>query len=129
MHVLQVLNHAVEFTGPGVSTLSIDQRLTIANMTTEWGALTGLFPVDSTTVQWIRQRLGKVATSILPACSNRSLAAVAYIQGRGPAGVVSDGNIEGFEAGQYRFDYIPLLHPHGQSHRHGMHTYAHDKGY
>ena len=32
----EVLNCAVEFTGGGISSLSIDQRLTIANMTTEW---------------------------------------------------------------------------------------------
>ena len=32
----EVLNHAIEFTGEGVNTLSIDDRLTIANMTTEW---------------------------------------------------------------------------------------------
>ena len=52
----EVLNHAVEFTGDGVASLSIDDRLTIANMTTEWGALAGLFPVDSTTLQWLRNR-------------------------------------------------------------------------
>jgi aconitase A len=51
-----VLNHAVEFTGDGVKTLSIDDRLTIANMTTEWGALAGLFPVDSQTLTWLRNR-------------------------------------------------------------------------
>ena len=39
----EVLNHALEFCGEGVQALSIDDRLTIANMTTEWGALTGLF--------------------------------------------------------------------------------------
>jgi homoaconitate hydratase len=52
----QVLNCAVEFTGPGVSSLSVDDRLTIANMTTEWGALAGLFPVDDITIQWLKQR-------------------------------------------------------------------------
>src|SRR3990172_5028114 len=35
----EILNHTVEFTGSGVSALSIDERLAIANMTTEWGAL------------------------------------------------------------------------------------------
>jgi homoaconitate hydratase len=42
----EVLNHAVEFSGEGVASLSVDQRMTIANMTTEWGALAGLFPFD-----------------------------------------------------------------------------------
>lgn len=53
----EVLNHAVEFVGEGVENLSIDERLTIANMTTEWGALTGLFPVDEKLFEWYNQRL------------------------------------------------------------------------
>ena len=52
----EVLNAAVEFTGPGVVGLSMDARMTIANMTTEWGALVGWFPADATTFRWIRQR-------------------------------------------------------------------------
>jgi homoaconitate hydratase len=52
----EVLNHALEFTGPGVATLSVEERLTIANMTTEWGALAGLFPCDTATISWLRQR-------------------------------------------------------------------------
>jgi len=42
----EVLNHAVEFAGDGIASLSIDQRMSIANMSTEWGALVGLFPFD-----------------------------------------------------------------------------------
>lgn len=40
----EVLNHAIEFSGSEetLRSLPIDDRLTIANMTTEWGALTGL---------------------------------------------------------------------------------------
>ena len=53
----EVLNHAVEFVGSGVESLSIDERLTIANMTTEWGALTGLFPVDQKLLEWYEERL------------------------------------------------------------------------
>ncbi|NOZ75733.1 MAG: homoaconitase [FCB group bacterium] len=53
----EVLNHALEFTGEGVATLSIEERLTIANMTTEWGALTGVFPVDETTLEWLENRI------------------------------------------------------------------------
>lgn len=53
-----VLNHAIEFTGSEqtMRSIPIDDRLTIANMTTEWGALTGLFPIDSTLQSWLRAR-------------------------------------------------------------------------
>ena len=37
-------------------TLSVDHRLTIANMTTEWGALTGLFPIDEVLQKWLRYK-------------------------------------------------------------------------
>jgi homoaconitate hydratase len=52
----EVLNAAVEFAGPGVATLSLDERLAIANMTTEWGALVGWLPADETTLQFVRHR-------------------------------------------------------------------------
>ena len=52
----EVLNHAIEFVGSEetMSSLSVDSRLTISNMTTEWGALSGLFPIDSTLERWLR---------------------------------------------------------------------------
>ncbi|SCU85281.1 LADA_0D06634g1_1 [Lachancea dasiensis] len=56
----QVLNHAIEFTGESLEKIPVDYRLTIANMTTEWGALSGLFPVDETLMNWYRARLQKV---------------------------------------------------------------------
>ncbi|KAK0661724.1 Homoaconitase [Lasiodiplodia hormozganensis] len=51
-----VLNHAIEFTGSPetLASLPIDDRLSIANMTTEWGALSGLFPMDATLKGWLR---------------------------------------------------------------------------
>jgi homoaconitate hydratase len=52
----ETLNYAIEFCGEGVYDLSIDQRLTIANMTTEWGALAGVFPVDEITIKWLKNR-------------------------------------------------------------------------
>ncbi|CAN3374814.1 hypothetical protein DIURU_002209 [Diutina rugosa] len=55
-----VLNHAIEFTGDGVAKLPIDYRLTIANMTTEWGALSGVFPVDQTVVDYYKDRLKRL---------------------------------------------------------------------
>ncbi|KAI4188351.1 MAG: hypothetical protein LQ346_005328 [Caloplaca aetnensis] len=54
----EVLNHAIEFTGSeeSMSSLKVDDRLAIANMTTEWGALTGLFPIDETLQRWLRYK-------------------------------------------------------------------------
>ena len=52
----EVLNHALEFCGDGIQSLSIDDRLTIANMTTEWGALVGIFPIDKHTITWLQNR-------------------------------------------------------------------------
>jgi homoaconitate hydratase len=39
-----VLGTVVEFGGPGVASLPPDDRLTISNLTTEWGAIAGVFP-------------------------------------------------------------------------------------
>jgi homoaconitate hydratase len=52
----EVLNAAIEFSGPGVAALDMAARMTVANMTTEWGALTGWFPVDDVTVAYLRER-------------------------------------------------------------------------
>lgn len=57
----EVLNHAIEFTGDGIKYLSIDERLSIANMTTEWGALAGVFPIDEVTINWLNARSKFVA--------------------------------------------------------------------
>src|SRR5579862_6276392 len=56
----EVLNSAVEFSGPGVASLSMDARFSISNMSTEWGALVGWFPVDEVTIKYlqgVKQRL------------------------------------------------------------------------
>jgi homoaconitate hydratase len=52
----EVLNAAVEFTGPGIAALSMDARLSIANMSTEWGALVGWFPLDEVTLAYLNAR-------------------------------------------------------------------------
>ncbi|PID80896.1 homoaconitase [bacterium DOLJORAL78_65_58] len=52
----EVLNAVLEFGGTGIADLSMEERLTIANMTTEWGALAGWFPVDDKTIAHMRER-------------------------------------------------------------------------
>ncbi|KAK1809720.1 mitochondrial Homoaconitase [Friedmanniomyces endolithicus] len=54
----EVLNHAIEFTGHSntMRSLPVDDRLAIANMTTEWGALSGLFPIDDVLKGWLRYK-------------------------------------------------------------------------
>ena len=50
----EVLNAAIEFSGPGVASLSMDARFSISNMTTEWGPIVGWFPVDEVTIHYLR---------------------------------------------------------------------------
>lgn len=56
----EVLNHAVEFSGPGIAHLSVEERMTIANMSTEWGALAGVFGVDDVTSAWLTERADRL---------------------------------------------------------------------
>jgi homoaconitate hydratase len=56
----EVLNCAIEFTGEGVEYLTVDERLAVANMTTEWGALAGVFPVDDILLSWYEKLLRKL---------------------------------------------------------------------
>lgn len=87
----EVLNHIIEFTGDEIKYLNIDQRLTIANMTTEWGALGGVFPIDEITIQWLENR-------------------AEFIKNRGLAGVPSDvdGNGEHPRLNKKRIDELKL---------------------
>ena len=50
------LYKSLEFTGEGVSELSMDDRFTIANMAIEAGAKNGIFPVDEKTREYIKDR-------------------------------------------------------------------------
>ncbi|BBM83620.1 homoaconitase [Candidatus Uabimicrobium amorphum] len=72
-HQDEVLNHAVEFCGEGIAQLAIHDRLTIANMTTEWGALSGLFPVDKYTIAWLRERAERVKHKKHPRISHQRI--------------------------------------------------------
>ena len=50
------LYKSLEFTGEGVSELSMDDRLTISNMAIECGAKNGIFPVDDITLAYVNGR-------------------------------------------------------------------------
>ena len=50
------LYKSMEFTGPGVASLSMDDRLSICNMAIEAGAKNGIFPVDDVTKAYLKGR-------------------------------------------------------------------------
>ena len=50
------LYKSMEFAGPGVATLSMDDRLCICNMAIEAGAKNGIFPVDEVTMRYLEGR-------------------------------------------------------------------------
>ena len=49
------LYQSMEFTGDGVASLSMDDRLTIANMAIEAGGKNGIFPVDDQTIAYLKE--------------------------------------------------------------------------
>ena len=50
------LYKSMEFTGPGVASLTMDDRLCICNMAIEAGAKNGIFPVDAVTEAYMKGR-------------------------------------------------------------------------
>jgi aconitate hydratase len=49
-----VVEKFVEFYGPGLASMSLPDRATIANMAPEYGATMGFFPVDDETLRYLR---------------------------------------------------------------------------
>ena len=56
------LYNSMEFTGPGVAALSMDDRFAVANMAIEAGAKNGIFPVDEKTLAYMDARPAKTMT-------------------------------------------------------------------
>jgi 3-isopropylmalate/(R)-2-methylmalate dehydratase large subunit len=48
--------HVVEYRGPVIEQLSMEGRMTISNMSIEWGAKAGLIAPDETTFAWLKGR-------------------------------------------------------------------------
>ena len=57
------LYKSMEFAGPGVASLSMDDRFTIANMAIEAGAKNGIFPVDEKTEEYMKGRVNRPYTA------------------------------------------------------------------
>ncbi|HEX2254212.1 MAG TPA: aconitase family protein [Thermoanaerobaculia bacterium] len=51
----QTLNRVMEFTGPGVSRLSMDERATLTNMATECSARTAIVVADEESFRWLEE--------------------------------------------------------------------------
>ena len=49
-----VVGRFVEFYGPGLDSMSVADRATIANMAPEYGATCGFFPIDERTLEYLR---------------------------------------------------------------------------
>ena len=56
------LYKSMEFTGEGVASLTVFDRLTISNMAIEAGAKNGIFPVDEQTLAYVNERAQKPFT-------------------------------------------------------------------
>lgn len=57
---------AVEFCGEAVRALSMEERMTLCNMSAEMGAQTGLIAADRTTIDWLQAKQNK-ASDVMPA--------------------------------------------------------------
>ena len=56
-----VVGKFVEFYGPGLDELSLEDRATLANMAPEYGATCGFFPIDAETVRFLKNTARKPA--------------------------------------------------------------------
>ena len=60
------LYKSMEFGGPGLAELSVDDRLCMANMAIEAGAKNGIFEVDGKTLAYVKERVGRAFTCYSP---------------------------------------------------------------
>ncbi|MFH1154891.1 MAG: aconitate hydratase AcnA [Pseudomonadota bacterium] len=72
LRAYNVVEKFVEFFGPGIRTLSVPDRATIANMSPEYGATMGFFPVDEKTVDYLamtgRTNQARITETYAKAC-------------------------------------------------------------
>ena len=53
---MRALYQVLEFHGPAVASLTMSERFTLANMSAEVGAKSGIFPADAVTEAFVRPR-------------------------------------------------------------------------
>jgi 3-isopropylmalate/(R)-2-methylmalate dehydratase large subunit len=61
----ETLNRCMEFGGPGLATLSMDERATLANMATECSARACMVEADEDTIEWLAVRRPRVDRALL----------------------------------------------------------------
>jgi len=64
-----VVEKFVEFLGSGMKNLTIPDRATIANMSPEYGATMGFFPVDEKTIEYLKLTNRQDTAEIVETCS------------------------------------------------------------
>ena len=60
------LYKSMEFTGPGVASLTMEDRLCVCNMAIEAGAKNAIFPVDAVTLEYLQGRVDRPFAPVEP---------------------------------------------------------------
>ena len=94
---------ALEFTGPGIATLDMDDRIVLANMAVEAGAKAGLFPCDGRTRAFLAASIGTdAAASLVGASADEGASYVETLE-------IDLGEIEPMVALPHRVDNVMPL--------------------
>ena len=64
----ETLDRSMEFGGPGLASLSMDERATLCNMATECSAKTGICEPDSITIEWLLKKRDGLTTEEIEKC-------------------------------------------------------------
>jgi 3-isopropylmalate/(R)-2-methylmalate dehydratase large subunit len=67
----RTLSRVIEFGGPGLASLSMDERATLTNMATECSAFTGIAECDESTLEWLAARRPDASRAALAAAAVR----------------------------------------------------------
>ncbi len=65
----KVVEKFVEYFGPGMKSLSVTDRATIANMTPEYGATIGFFPIDEKTIEYLELTNRADQAAVVESCA------------------------------------------------------------